>query len=47
MNWQLQQVEIYRKQQVLLKLNLTLFPADALISPLLPDFACPISRFFD
>jgi len=46
LNWQLQQVELYRRQQAMLKLVATLLNDDLLTSPLLPNFTCPISRFF-
>ena len=46
LNWQLQQVEVYRRQQAMLKLVVTLLGDDLLTSPLLPNFTCPISRFF-
>ncbi len=46
LNWQLQQVEVYRRQQAMLKLVVTLLGDDPLTSPLLPSFTCPISRFF-
>lgn len=46
-NWQLQQVEIYRRQQAMLKLVAALLDdAEAIASPLLPNFACPLSRLF-
>jgi Uma2 family endonuclease len=46
LDWQLQQVEVYRRQQAVLKLVVTLFAIDELTSPLLPNFACPVSRLF-
>lgn len=46
LDWRLQQVEVYRWDKALLKLVETLFVADELISPMLPDFVCPVSRLF-
>ncbi|MBE9013929.1 Uma2 family endonuclease [Pseudanabaenaceae cyanobacterium LEGE 13415] len=46
LNWQLQQVEIYRREQIALQLVATLNALDTLTSPLLPGFACVVSRFF-
>lgn len=45
-NWNLQQVEVYRREQAALVLVATLFTKDQIDSPLLPDFVCPITRFF-
>lgn len=45
-DWRLQQVEVYRREQALLRLVATLFAEDKLTSPLLPGFACPVTRFF-
>jgi Uma2 family endonuclease len=41
-----QQVEVYRRQRGMLKLMVTLFVGDDLVSPLLPDFNCPVARLF-
>ena len=46
LDWQLQQLEIYRRQQAVLKLVSTLFAIDELSSPLLPGFGCSVSRLF-
>ncbi|UBF27294.1 Uma2 family endonuclease [Kovacikia minuta CCNUW1] len=46
LNWQLQQVEVYRRQQAILKLVVTLLATDNLSSPLLPDFVYPVARLF-
>ena len=46
LNWQVQQVEIYRRQTIMLKLVETLFSSDPLTSPLLPNFSCSIDRLF-
>ena len=46
LDWRLQQVEVYRRDKALLKLVETLFAADELSSPMLPNFVCPVSRLF-
>jgi len=46
LNWQLHQVEIYRRQQTMLRLVTTLLQTDNITSALLPNFACPVLRFF-
>jgi Uma2 family endonuclease len=43
-NWQLQQIEIYRRQNALLTLTTTLLAGDILTSPLLPGFSCPVKQ---
>jgi len=45
-DWRLRQVEVYRREQSELRLIATLLVEDTLTSPLLPDFSCPIERFF-
>ncbi|NJP11259.1 MAG: Uma2 family endonuclease [Cyanobacteria bacterium CRU_2_1] len=45
-NRQLQQVQVYRRQQGTLKLALTLFANDEISSPLLPGFSCLVAKFF-
>ena len=45
-NWQLQQIEVYRREQASLKLLTTLFSNDILTSPLLPGFSCSIAKLF-
>ncbi|MBE9166843.1 Uma2 family endonuclease [Pleurocapsales cyanobacterium LEGE 06147] len=45
-NWQLKTVEIYRRENMQLKLIATLLESDRLTSPLLPDFVCEVNRFF-
>lgn len=42
----LRQVQVYRRDNALLTLVVTLQVADSLTSPLLPDFACPLGRVF-
>ena len=46
LNWQLQQVEVYRREKAVLKLAATLFTTDDLSSPLLPNFVCTVARLF-
>lgn len=46
LNWQIQQVEVYRREQAVLHLFATLNASDPLTSPLLPEFSCLVSRFF-
>ncbi|GAC1459017.1 MAG: Uma2 family endonuclease [Chamaesiphon sp.] len=46
LDWRLKQVEIYRREKVMLKLIATLFEEDELTSLLLPEFRCPVSRLF-
>jgi Uma2 family endonuclease len=46
LDWRLQQVEVYRRQRGLLKLVVTLFNGDDIVSPLLPDFSCPVAQLF-
>lgn len=45
-NWQLQQIEVYRRQKYNLVLIETLFANDELASPLLPDFVCTVGDLF-
>jgi len=45
-NWQLQQMEVYRREQATLRLIATLFAEDELNSPLLPGFSCQIAQLF-
>ncbi len=42
----LQQVQLYRRQQAVLKLAHTVLANDEITSPLLPGFACSVSKFF-
>lgn len=42
----LQQVQVYRRDNALLTLVVTLQVGDALTSPLLPEFAYPLNRIF-
>jgi Uma2 family endonuclease len=43
---QKQEVKIYRRNQGILKLAVTLFAQDTLITPLLPKFSCVVAEFF-
>ncbi|MGF1514333.1 MAG: Uma2 family endonuclease [Elainellaceae cyanobacterium] len=45
-NKNLQQIQLYRRDQAALTLAATLQATDALTSPLMPDFACPLSHIF-
>ena len=45
-DWQLKEVEIYRRNEGKLTLIKTLINDDIIISELLPDFSCKISEFF-
>ncbi|MGD1864024.1 MAG: Uma2 family endonuclease [Phormidesmis sp.] len=40
------QIEVYRREEGKLSLVMTLTSEDTLTSPLLPDFACPLSQVF-
>jgi Uma2 family endonuclease len=42
-DWRAQQVEVYRREELALRLGATLYPADVLQSPLLPGFACQVA----
>lgn len=46
-DWQLQQIQVYRRQQATLVLVATLVISDELSSPVLPGFTCPIARIFN
>ncbi|NDJ24906.1 Uma2 family endonuclease [Nostoc sp. B(2019)] len=46
LDWRIQQLEVYRRQDALLRLVSTLFATDTLASPLLPDFRCSVAEFF-
>jgi Uma2 family endonuclease len=45
-NWQAKQIQVYRRENGVLKLAMTLFETDTLTSPLLPEFSCLISQIF-
>lgn len=42
-DWRAQQVEVYRREDLALRLVATLYSTDALQSPLLPGFACQVA----
>jgi len=46
-NWQLQTIEIYRREAAALQLVATLHSDDELTSPLLPDFTLKVSHIFE
>ncbi len=46
-DWRTKQIEIYRRENGVLKLAMTLFSSDTLTSPLLPEFSCLISQLFE
>ena len=45
-DWRTQQVEVYRREALALRLIGTLYPTDTLVSPLLPGFACEVATLF-
>ncbi|PSB06064.1 hypothetical protein C7B76_30285 [filamentous cyanobacterium CCP2] len=45
-NKDLRQVQVYRRNDAVLTLVLTLQDKDALTSPLLPNFSCPLEKIF-
>lgn len=45
-DWRQQKIEIYRREQAVLKLAVTLFLNDDLTSPILPGFSYPVARIF-
>lgn len=45
-DWQAQVVQVYRRENAVLQLANTLYPADELTSPHLPEFRCAVSKFF-
>jgi Uma2 family endonuclease len=46
-NWQLQQLEVYRREDNKLSFVATLLAKDTITSPLLPDFSCAVEQFFN
>jgi Uma2 family endonuclease len=46
-DWREKKLQIYRRENGVLKLAMTLFVTDTLTSPLLPEFACPLSQIFE
>ena len=45
-NWRLREIEIYRREGMVLHLKATLLAEDTLTSPLLPGFSCPVADLF-
>ncbi len=45
-NWQERCIEIYRREEAVLKLHSTLYESDTLQSPLLAGFSCQVSQIF-
>ncbi|WP_055075644.1 Uma2 family endonuclease [Pseudanabaena sp. 'Roaring Creek'] len=46
-DWREKKLQIYRRENGVLKLAMTLFISDNLTSPLLPDFSCPLVQIFE
>ncbi len=46
-DWRTKQIEVYRRKDGILKLQLTLYFTDYLSSLLLPGFICPLQQIFD
>ena len=46
-DWRAKQIQIYRRENGILKLAMTLFASNTLTSPLLPEFACAIAQIFE
>lgn len=45
-DWMQKLVEVYRRERATLRQAATLYAEDALESPLLPAFSCPVSKLF-
>ena len=45
-DWRAKQIQVYRRENGILKLAVTLFVTDILTSPLLPEFSCPLVQVF-
>jgi Uma2 family endonuclease len=45
-NWQERYLEVYRREEAMLKLHSTLYEGDILQSPHLPGFSCQVSQIF-
>src|SRR5579863_2650875 len=45
-NWQERYLEVYRRQEAVLKQVSTLYESDVLQSPLLPGFRCQVAQIF-
>jgi Uma2 family endonuclease len=46
-DWRAKQIQVYQRENGVLKLAMTLFVSDTLTSPLLPEFSCPLAQIFD
>lgn len=46
LNYQQQQIKVYRREQAVLELTVTLLAEDTLTSPLLPEFSCVVRELF-
>nr|WP_271254282.1 Uma2 family endonuclease [Pseudanabaena sp. Chao 1811] len=46
-DWRAKQIQVYRRENGILRLAMTLFTTDTLTSPLLPEFSCLISQIFE
>jgi Uma2 family endonuclease len=46
-DWQKRRIEVYRRQQAVLELAVTLYEEDKLVSPILPSFSCQVGELFD
>jgi Uma2 family endonuclease len=46
-DWRAKQIQVYRRENGVLKLTMTLFETDTLTSPLLPEYSCLISQIFE
>lgn len=44
---QKQEIKVYRREQAMLKLVVTLFAQDVLTTPLLPGFSCLVGELFN
>jgi Uma2 family endonuclease len=45
-DWRTQRIEVYRREELALRLAATLYATDTLASPLLPGFACQVATLF-
>ena len=45
-DWCTQQIEVYQREQLALRLIATLYSMDTLTSPLLPGFVCQVATLF-
>jgi Uma2 family endonuclease len=46
-DWRQRKIEVYRREALALNLVTTLYETDALESPLLPGFSCPLATLFE